>query len=1391
MNFSVESTLQPVSAGDGHAASHISREQETDSTPSKTPAHSTAGVQLSGSARFNIRSAKTRSQKFGAEDKQKGKDLKTLRSVFEPEATRTPAEVSTGNRADRQEGPLGAHPQRVSTVIKDKTDSLITTHTESRTNQPKSLNQDITVVSKPYDGQLRRIEGMSEKNPETKDFKSQDNQLGQETEGRGRAEWKRGNFANRSKSLDWRAGSGTSRWRTEIEGFQGNHGGSLPRRAESLERGEDMEGGRATSAPKKGDNSSNSSNHVSSKIKAYNSAEQVEQKNYMGVPFDRAVSFGRSSQVTLALERASKGQSLPSRIKPRLSQCGADEEGDVLGLGQNGMRKAVEGSTNQSISDRIEKLFGSTMSDTSVKRDTHSTDLLKVKRNSAPVGDWLPFDWQGTELSKSQMKSANSNVLGPESSSQLKDVSYPGERGGTFPRRYFRGERSISDAGTNQSSRNNGNDGNNLSNLRWSGLDKEVSACSGEKSPGRLLQSQTSLTERKDSGGLHHRSVVDTNTRSLDRPRSSLSFSLKPSSLRDTPKVISPPAAGGTLLSVKDSPQLSQPTDGKQKDGEWKGGKGEVMTAKEGDPDGRRERERDVMLYDGKLAKTKDEYRQTEGTLEKDAERGDNSRESKGPRLIKAMAVFPTSPTSQEAGLALRGVNKESKQDISHHAGGKPDHSIVIQPMSQSSVPPNRGGEREKWKWKEEEEDVFRLNSFPKGQGKRPDGVAGAMSSCSDNVRSKIHRFESLSRQNQSTPPSHLLRPRRAFSVPEHIKVVEEVKKSDSDRMVGGVRGKWPLSIPNTGDKPSYKTDDKGEAVEEWKREWAIRSVSVDEVGQRRECRGMKISGSGSSFTQQPKQSPYKESSHNSTANAEPQWNFKASSDEPDYSKDLRPEAKGASALQRGISRPLSATDPLSTPQTNQNKDGVSNITGMTPTSDRNHNDSMNKSECGDGDKTPTNSSSRSPFIPSDKGNGSSGITYAGHLSNKETQALTSTPNATDTAPLPAAMLPPFRVNHTPYVSTPASESEPSHSLPLPAPRSSPSEPHPYSESTGPAEVKDSNSLSVRMARWNSEEEEWDDNDDDDDDEGTMKGSNYDSDSAESSVTITSNMSQSDHRSFSVSLADLCHFGGVDYLGYNDGTQDMDSEDSLSHRTASLSSDISALSCVSILPADELDRLLEDVRSLGDESLKNYEDVQVVVLHKEVGCGLGFTVAGGVDQNKPVTVHKVFPGGLAAHEGSIREGDQVLSINGTALKNSAHWEALRTLRRARTRNMAVVVLQKGGAAKTLKGGADDTQGTRDPFNVKKAGRTMRVVLEKSSTDLGFSLEGGLGSSQGDGPLTVKKVFQGGPVDDVFPGDELLEIKGHSLLGLRRLEAWNLIKKLPPGPVEVVLHRPFK
>lgn len=63
-------------------------------------------------------------------------------------------------------------------------------------------------------------------------------------------------------------------------------------------------------------------------------------------------------------------------------------------------------------------------------------------------------------------------------------------------------------------------------------------------------------------------------------------------------------------------------------------------------------------------------------------------------------------------------------------------------------------------------------------------------------------------------------------------------------------------------------------------------------------------------------------------------------------------------------------------------------------------------------------------------------------------------------------------------------------------------------------------------------------------------------------------------------------------------------------------------------------------------------------------------------------VHKILRNGVASQEGSIHVGDRVLSINGTALHNSTHQEARNTMRRARGRTMAVVVVRRGDVTET-------------------------------------------------------------------------------------------------------------
>lgn len=44
--------------------------------------------------------------------------------------------------------------------------------------------------------------------------------------------------------------------------------------------------------------------------------------------------------------------------------------------------------------------------------------------------------------------------------------------------------------------------------------------------------------------------------------------------------------------------------------------------------------------------------------------------------------------------------------------------------------------------------------------------------------------------------------------------------------------------------------------------------------------------------------------------------------------------------------------------------------------------------------------------------------------------------------------------------------------------------------------------------------------------------------------------------------------------------------------------------------------------------------------------GLGFNIMGGKEQNSPIYISRVIPGGVASRQGGLKRGDQLLSVNG-------------------------------------------------------------------------------------------------------------------------------------------------
>ncbi|MCL4137487.1 UNVERIFIED_CONTAM: hypothetical protein GTU68_031048 [Idotea baltica] len=71
-----------------------------------------------------------------------------------------------------------------------------------------------------------------------------------------------------------------------------------------------------------------------------------------------------------------------------------------------------------------------------------------------------------------------------------------------------------------------------------------------------------------------------------------------------------------------------------------------------------------------------------------------------------------------------------------------------------------------------------------------------------------------------------------------------------------------------------------------------------------------------------------------------------------------------------------------------------------------------------------------------------------------------------------------------------------------------------------------------------------------------------------------------------------------------------------------------------------------------------------------------------------------------------------------------------------------------------------------------------VVLERGDDGLGFSIVGGFGSNLGDLPIYVKSVFDRGAAareGSLRRGDQILQVNGHSLVGLTHAQAVGILK----------------
>ncbi|XP_047738798.1 LOW QUALITY PROTEIN: multiple PDZ domain protein-like [Hyalella azteca] len=224
-------------------------------------------------------------------------------------------------------------------------------------------------------------------------------------------------------------------------------------------------------------------------------------------------------------------------------------------------------------------------------------------------------------------------------------------------------------------------------------------------------------------------------------------------------------------------------------------------------------------------------------------------------------------------------------------------------------------------------------------------------------------------------------------------------------------------------------------------------------------------------------------------------------------------------------------------------------------------------------------------------------------------------------------------------------------------------------------------------------------------------------------------------------------------------------------------------------------------REEGAGGAREEELYEVISVHltKKQGKGLGLSIVGR--KNGPgVFISDLVEGGVAAGDGRLMQGDQILEVNETDVRQATQEQAaavlkcapsnvhirlgrLRPARRGPKDASWPVMVDQPHTPASLPAQQLPLVSPQHPPGVKE------IVLERGDDGLGFSIVGGFGSNLGDLPIYVKSVFERGSAareGTLRRGDQLLMVNGTSLRGTSHASAVTILKEAKGAVTMLIL-----